>query len=166
MSKLVITLKSNCALNAEDTVSFGISIPVLRAQNKRDFYRFNSAVMEPWDGPALVSFTDGRFIGATLDRNGLRPGRYYLTKSGRVVGTCTYMLCDGLLTRVAHHIVNGSSNWPSGLALNQGFDPPMVTKTGLVAGCLAHRLRNRCDVQNCPYGLALDQGAAPARVHF
>ena len=54
-------------------------------QNKRDFYRFNSAVMEPWDGPALVSFTDGRFIGATLDRNGLRPGRYYLTKSGRVV---------------------------------------------------------------------------------
>ena len=42
--------------------------------------------MEPWDGPALVSFTDGRFIGATLDRNGLRPGRYYLIKSGRVVG--------------------------------------------------------------------------------
>ncbi|CAL5227781.1 g10803 [Coccomyxa viridis] len=57
----------------------------LMPQNKRDFYRFNSAVMEPWDGPALVSFTDGRFIGATLDRNGLRPGRYYLTKSGRVV---------------------------------------------------------------------------------
>ena len=56
-----------------------------RAQRKKDFYHFNSAVMEPWDGPALVSFTDGRFIGATLDRNGLRPGRYYLTKSGRVV---------------------------------------------------------------------------------
>ncbi len=54
-------------------------------QAKKDFYRFNSAIMEPWDGPALVSFTDGRFIGATLDRNGLRPGRYYLTKSGRVV---------------------------------------------------------------------------------
>jgi len=41
--------------------------------------------MEPWDGPALLSFTDGRYIGATLDRNGLRPGRYYLTKDGRVV---------------------------------------------------------------------------------
>lgn len=41
--------------------------------------------MEPWDGPALVSFTDGRRIGATLDRNGLRPGRYYLTKTGRVI---------------------------------------------------------------------------------
>lgn len=41
--------------------------------------------MEPWDGPALVTFTDGRYIGATLDRNGLRPGRYYLTKSNRVI---------------------------------------------------------------------------------
>ena len=81
------------ALKAEGTVSFGISMPVPRAQNKRDFYRFNSAVMEPWDGPALVSFTDGRFIGATLDRNGLRPGRYYLTKSGRVVGCCAHETC-------------------------------------------------------------------------
>ncbi len=59
--------------------------PRPRTQGKKDFYHFSSAVMEPWDGPALVAFTDGRFIGATLDRNGLRPGRYYLTKSGRVV---------------------------------------------------------------------------------
>eukprot|EP00775_Hariotina_reticulata_P011473 gene11473-11617_t len=41
--------------------------------------------MEPWDGPALVTFTDGRYLGATLDRNGLRPGRYYITHSGRVI---------------------------------------------------------------------------------
>lgn len=54
-------------------------------QAKLDFYKFHSAVMEPWDGPALVTFTDGRYIGATLDRNGLRPGRYYLTKSNRVI---------------------------------------------------------------------------------
>jgi glutamate synthase (NADPH/NADH) len=46
---------------------------------------FHSAIMEPWDGPALISFTDGRYIGATLDRNGLRPGRYYVTKGGRVI---------------------------------------------------------------------------------
>jgi glutamate synthase (NADH) len=57
----------------------------LMPQQKKDFYRFHSAMMEPWDGPALVSFTDGRFIGATLDRNGLRPGRFYLTHSGRVI---------------------------------------------------------------------------------
>eukprot|EP00983_Pelagomonas_calceolata_P041480 1138089-Pelagomonas_calceolata.AAC.8 len=46
---------------------------------------WGAASMEPWDGPALLSFTDGRYIGATLDRNGLRPGRYYVTKDGRVV---------------------------------------------------------------------------------
>ena len=46
---------------------------------------FHSAIMEPWDGPALVSFTDGRYIGATLDRNGLRPGRFYITTDDRVI---------------------------------------------------------------------------------
>jgi len=57
----------------------------LMSASKKDFYRFLSCIMEPWDGPALMAFTDGRFIGATLDRNGLRPGRYYITKSGRVI---------------------------------------------------------------------------------
>ena len=42
---------------------------------KKDFYRWASCTMEPWDGPALVTFSDGRFIGAILDRNGLRPSR-------------------------------------------------------------------------------------------
>ncbi len=55
------------------------------AQTKKDFYRFNSAMMEPWDGPASIAFTDGRCIGAVLDRNGLRPSRYYLTKDDRVI---------------------------------------------------------------------------------
>ncbi|CAG9462979.1 unnamed protein product [Pedinophyceae sp. YPF-701] len=54
-------------------------------QARRDYYRFMSAVMEPWDGPALVTFTDGRTIGATLDRNGLRPGRYYQTYDNRII---------------------------------------------------------------------------------
>ncbi|KAF8066383.1 Glutamate synthase [NADH] [Scenedesmus sp. PABB004] len=57
----------------------------LMPQEKKDFYRYHSAIMEPWDGPALVTFTDGRYLGATLDRNGLRPGRYYITHSGRVI---------------------------------------------------------------------------------
>ncbi|KAL5226507.1 hypothetical protein ABZP36_014772 [Zizania latifolia] len=52
---------------------------------KKALYEFLSALMEPWDGPALISFTDGRYLGATLDRNGLRPGRFYVTHSGRVV---------------------------------------------------------------------------------
>jgi glutamate synthase domain-containing protein 2/glutamate synthase domain-containing protein 1/glutamate synthase domain-containing protein 3 len=54
-------------------------------EHLRAFYAFHSCVMEPWDGPAAISFTDGRVIGATLDRNGLRPGRWMETKDGWVV---------------------------------------------------------------------------------
>ena len=54
-------------------------------EHLRAFYAFHSCVMEPWDGPAAVCFTDGRVIGATLDRNGLRPGRWMETKDGWVV---------------------------------------------------------------------------------
>ena len=50
----------------------------------RDFYRFHAALMEPWDGPASVTFTDGTVIGALLDRNGLRPGRFWVTDDGIV----------------------------------------------------------------------------------
>ena len=46
---------------------------------KRAFYRFHASLMEPWDGPASIAFTDGTVIGAVLDRNGLRPSRYWVT---------------------------------------------------------------------------------------
>ena len=52
---------------------------------RRDFYRFHASLMEPWDGPALIAFTDGTVIGAVLDRNGLRPGRYWVTDDGLVI---------------------------------------------------------------------------------
>ena len=52
---------------------------------RRDFYRYHAALMEPWDGPASVSFCDGRVVGAVLDRNGLRPARYWVTKDQRVI---------------------------------------------------------------------------------
>ena len=52
---------------------------------KRDFYEFHASLMEPWDGPAAVAFTDGTVIGAVLDRNGLRPSRYWVTDDGLVV---------------------------------------------------------------------------------
>ena len=52
---------------------------------KRAFYEFNSCAMEPWDGPASIPFTDGNYIGAVLDRNGLRPSRYTVTKDGYVI---------------------------------------------------------------------------------
>jgi len=53
--------------------------------NKRAFYEYHSCMMEPWDGPASIAFTDGRYIGAVLDRNGLRPSRYYVTHDDRVI---------------------------------------------------------------------------------
>ena len=52
---------------------------------RRDFYAFHSALMEPWDGPACVTFTDGKQVGAVLDRNGLRPSRFWVTEDGLVV---------------------------------------------------------------------------------
>ena len=57
----------------------------LMDEDRRAFYEYHAALMEPWDGPAAVAFTDGRQIGATLDRNGLRPARYLVTDDGRVV---------------------------------------------------------------------------------
>ena len=52
---------------------------------KRAFYEYNSTIMEPWDGPASMAFTDGHYIGAVLDRNGLRPSRYYITHDDKVI---------------------------------------------------------------------------------
>ncbi len=58
--------------------------PLMDAR-RRAFYEYYAALMEPWDGPAAVAFTDGRQIGATLDRNGLRPARYLITDDGRII---------------------------------------------------------------------------------
>ncbi|OXU24667.1 hypothetical protein TSAR_002428 [Trichomalopsis sarcophagae] len=55
------------------------------ATEKRDFYHWAACTMEPWDGPALLTFTDGRYVGAILDRNGLRPSRFYVTKDNMMV---------------------------------------------------------------------------------
>ncbi len=55
------------------------------SENKRDFYHYYATMMEPWDGPAAILFTDGEVLGATLDRNGLRPSRYYITDDNRLI---------------------------------------------------------------------------------
>ena len=57
----------------------------LMDEERRSFYEYNAALMEPWDGPAAIAFTNGRQIGATLDRNGLRPARYIVTKDDRII---------------------------------------------------------------------------------
>ncbi|MCR4604842.1 MAG: glutamate synthase large subunit [Eubacterium sp.] len=55
------------------------------SNERRDFYHYYATMMEPWDGPAAILFTDGELFGATLDRNGLRPSRYYVTKDDRLI---------------------------------------------------------------------------------
>src|SRR5580692_7512285 len=57
----------------------------LMDEERRSFYEYNAALMEPWDGPAAIAFTNGRQIGATLDRNGLRPARYIVTRDDRII---------------------------------------------------------------------------------
>ena len=57
----------------------------LMDEERRAFYEYNAALMEPWDGPAAIAFTDGKQIGATLDRNGLRPARYFVTRDDRII---------------------------------------------------------------------------------
>ena len=98
-----------CAPGASDTASFdevlellhlgGRSLPhavlmmipeawenhARMPQDKHDFYEFHASLMEPWDGPASIAFTDGTVVGAVLDRNGLRPSRYWVTSDGLVV---------------------------------------------------------------------------------
>lgn len=57
----------------------------LMDQKKKGYYKYHASLMEPWDGPAAICFADGRMVGATLDRNGLRPGRYCLTNDDRLI---------------------------------------------------------------------------------
>lgn len=66
------------------------------SETKKAFYEYNSCNMEPWDGPAMIAFTDARYIGATLDRNGLRPSRYYVTKDDHVVLSSEIGVCPEL----------------------------------------------------------------------
>jgi hypothetical protein len=66
----------------------------LMDEERKAFYEYHAALMEPWDGPAAVAFTDGRQIGATLDRNGLRPARYLVTDDDRDHGVRSRRAAD------------------------------------------------------------------------
>ena len=73
-------------------------------RNLKAFYEYYAAMMEPWDGPAAVVFTDGRQIGATLDRNGLRPARYIVTKDDMVILASEEGTLDIDESRIANHL--------------------------------------------------------------
>ncbi|MBM3215868.1 glutamate synthase large subunit [Candidatus Poribacteria bacterium] len=71
-------------------------------EEKRAFYEYHSCLMEPWDGPASIAFTDGVRVGAVLDRNGLRPSRYYITKDDMVIMASEVGVLEVAPERVAH----------------------------------------------------------------
>ena len=72
------------------------------SDEKKAFYEYHSCLMEPWDGPASIAFTDGKKIGAVLDRNGLRPSRYYVTKDDMVIMASEVGVLDVAPERILH----------------------------------------------------------------
>ncbi len=82
-------------------------------ENRKDFYHYYATMMEPWDGPAAILFSDGELVGATLDRNGLRPSRYYITDDQRLILSSEV----GVLDIPAEHIVEKSRLTPGKMLL-------------------------------------------------
>jgi glutamate synthase (NADPH/NADH) large chain len=113
-------------------------------QAKRDFYAFHSALMEPWDGPACVTFTDGTLIGAVLDRNGLRPSRWWETADGRIILSSEV----GVLEIPAQQVVRKGRLQPGKMFLVDTAEGRVVDDEELKAGLAAEH----------PYGDWLHSG--------
>ncbi|NGR06860.1 glutamate synthase subunit alpha [bacterium SGD-2] len=134
-------------------------------ENRRAFYEYHAALMEPWDGPAAVAFTDGRQIGATLDRNGLRPARYVITDDDMVVMASE----AGTLSIPAHRIVKKWRLQPGKMFLID-LQQGRIINDEEVKSQLANmrpyrqwieRLRIKLDSLDAPAGGDLPRPAAP-----
>lgn len=113
------------------------------SRDKRDFYHYYATMMEPWDGPASILFSDGDVVGATLDRNGLRPSRYYITEDGRLILSSEV----GVLPIPAQDIVQKSR-----------LEPGKMLVVDMARGAVIadRELKSAYAAQN-PYGEWLDQ---------
>ena len=92
-------------------------------RDKRDFYHYYSTMMEPWDGPAAILFSDGDTVGAVLDRNGLRPSRYYITDDNMLILSSEV----GVLDIPAEHIVKKSRLEPGKMLLVDTADKRIIS---------------------------------------
>lgn len=124
---------------------------------RKDFYRFHASLMEPWDGPACVTFTDGRLVGAVLDRNGLRPSRFWITKDGMVILSSEV----GVLEVPADRIMRKGRLQPGKMFLVD-IDEGRIIEDDEIKDQLA---------AEAPYGQWLEQGIVrladlPAREHI
>lgn len=113
-------------------------------QELKDFYEFHSMFMEPWDGPACVTFTDGSVVGAVLDRNGLRPGRYWVTDDGLVVLASE----SGVLELEPEHVVQKGRLTPGRMFLVDTAAGRIVEDEEIKGSLAAEH----------PYGEWLDEG--------
>ncbi len=111
---------------------------------RRDLYQYYAAMMEPWDGPAAILFSDGDQVGAVLDRNGLRPARYYLTDDGRLILSSEV----GVLDIDPAHILKRSRLEPGKMLLADTVQGRVIGDEELKEGCAARS----------PYGEWLDRG--------
>ena len=110
---------------------------------KRDFYQYYATMLEPWDGPASILFSDGDIMGAVLDRNGLRPSRYYITKDGRLILSSEV----GVLDIPAEDIVRKDRLRPGKMLLVDTVKGTLVDDDSLKADYAGRR----------PYGEWLDR---------
>ena len=111
---------------------------------RRDLYQYYAAMMEPWDGPAAILFSDGDLVGAVLDRNGLRPARYSLTDDGRLILSSEV----GVLDIDPAHILRRSRLEPGKMLLADTVQGRVIGDEELKEGCAARS----------PYGEWLDRG--------
>ncbi len=112
-------------------------------ESKKDFYHYYATMMEPWDGPAAILYSDGDVLGATLDRNGLRPSRYYITDDNRLILSSEV----GVLDIEAKHIVKKARLMPGKMLL-------VDTKAGKM---IDDEQLKRDFADHAPYGEWLDQ---------
>ena len=113
------------------------------SEEKKAFYEYHSCLMEPWDGPASIAFTDGTMVGAVLDRNGLRPSRYYVTKDDLVI-----MASEAGVLEVA----------PENVALKGRLEPGRMFLVNMEEGrIVADEEIKQAIIKEHPYGEWLDK---------
>jgi len=127
--------------------------------DKRAFYEYHACMMEPWDGPAAIAFTDGRVIGATLDRNGLRPGRYLVTHQGLVVMASE----AGVLDVPAEQVKHKGRLQPGKMFLVDTVEGRIISDREIKQSLASRQPYGRWLEEN---QITIDQLPEPTRMHY
>ena len=126
---------------------------------KRAFYEYHACIMEPWDGPAAIAFTDGRVIGATLDRNGLRPGRYVVTDDDLVIMASE----AGVLDVAAEQVKKKGRLQPGKMFLVDTVEGRIISDKEIKQKLASQQPYAQWVAEN---QITIDQLPEPARMHY